>query len=119
MRSSGEAGVWGASGESFCVLGEGDQKGTRTMQTMHLVTCSARTDARNHAESGLGGAVSTPGGQGVAGSNPVSPTSAPELADHSRFRGSVIGTQIVGGAVVLPVVSVWDQVTVWDRSPGR
>lgn len=50
---------------SFRVHREGDQKGTRTMQTMHSVICSACSEAWNHAGFGPEAGFWTPGGQGV------------------------------------------------------
>jgi hypothetical protein len=63
------------------------------MQTMHLVMSSALSESRNHADFGSGGGIWTPGGQGVAGSNPVSPTS------ESR-KPSVSGTHFSSAAPV-------------------
>ena len=61
------------------------------MQTMHFVTCPAQPEARNHAEIGDHRADWTPGGQGVAGSNPVSPTEvARKLKGFRDTEGSEI-----------------------------
>ena len=75
------------------------------METMHLMTWSAYREPRNHAVFGESRAVWTPGGQGVAGSNPVSPTK--ETPDQMAYLS----------LINMPFVLLNDDLgPIWDRS---